>query len=120
MLAASVEGNPSTCCRGQQFAEASGKPMAQHVSSDKRKEKARSAWGTAESMDSIKALFSKAVSEGGVFPWAEAGLPKASRAARTAVASPDQRGHAANQRAASGAHCLRPGKHGCNCCLKFN
>ena len=51
--------------------------MAQHVSSDKRKEKARSAWGTAESMDSIKALFSKAVSEGGVFPWAEAGLPKA-------------------------------------------
>lgn len=68
-------------CSGQTFEEAQGKIMSQHVSSDKRKEKAAAAWGTAESLDSIKEAFTAAVSdEATLFPWAEAGLPKATRA----------------------------------------
>ena len=54
--------------------------MIQHVSSEKRKEKALAAWGSPDSIDSLKAAFGKMLSEGGLFPWADAGLPKATLA----------------------------------------
>jgi hypothetical protein len=54
--------------------------MSQLVSSDKRKEKALAAWGSPDSIGGLKVAFAKMLSDGGLFPWADAGLPKATLA----------------------------------------
>ena len=64
-------------CSGAAFSDPSGKTMTQHVSSDKRKEKALAAWGAPNSIDSLQSAFGKMLSAGGLFPWADAGLPQA-------------------------------------------
>jgi hypothetical protein len=63
-------------CSGQDFAKAEGKTMTQHVSSDKRKDKALAAWGDAESIEGVKAAFGTMLSDGAPFPWADAGISK--------------------------------------------
>lgn len=63
-------------CRGQEFAEPAERFMKQHTRSDKHKAAATEAWGSPASLEDVKALFGKFLSnESCPFPWAEASLP---------------------------------------------
>jgi hypothetical protein len=67
----------SDACREQAFGEPSVKDMTQHTCTEKRKEAALATWGSPDTLHSVKATFTKILSEGGLFPWADSELPTA-------------------------------------------